>query len=109
MIHARARWPAPPQFEGKKLTEIINTEHENKKYLPGVKLPENVVAIPDIGEAVKGATALVFVMPHQCEWCLPAASHGHTSLDGDRDGSVPHSVAPCRATMLLYFAAILTD
>jgi glycerol-3-phosphate dehydrogenase (NAD+) len=32
-----------------------------------VKLPENVVAIPDIGEAVKGATALVFVMPHQCE------------------------------------------
>jgi len=49
------------------LTEIINTTHVNRKYLPNVKLPENVVAIPDIGEAVKGATALVFVMPHQCE------------------------------------------
>ncbi|GFZ44183.1 glycerol-3-phosphate dehydrogenase (NAD+) [Saitozyma sp. JCM 24511] len=58
-------WVYEEEFEGKKLTEIINTEHENKKYLPGVKLPENVVAIPDIGEAVKGATALVFVMPHQ--------------------------------------------
>lgn len=30
-------------------------------------MPENVVAIPDIGEAVKDATAIVFVMPHQCE------------------------------------------
>ena len=54
------------QFEGRKLTEIINQDHENKKYLPGVQLPENVVAVPDIGEAVKGATAIVFVMPHQC-------------------------------------------
>lgn len=54
------------KFEGRKLTEIINEDHENKKYLPGVQLPENVKAIPDIGEAIKGATALVFVMPHQC-------------------------------------------
>lgn len=29
--------------DGKKLTEIINTQHENVKYLPGHKLPENVV------------------------------------------------------------------
>lgn len=29
---------------GKKLTEIINTEHENVKYLPGHKLPPNVVS-----------------------------------------------------------------
>lgn len=48
------------------MTEIINQDHENKKYLPGVQLPENVVAVPDIGEAVEGATAIVFVMPHQC-------------------------------------------
>jgi glycerol-3-phosphate dehydrogenase (NAD+) len=32
-------------IEGKKLTEIINTTHENVKYLPGHKLPENVVSI----------------------------------------------------------------
>ncbi|WRT66172.1 glycerol-3-phosphate dehydrogenase (NAD(+)) [Kwoniella shivajii] len=58
-------WVFEEDYEGRKLTEIINTDHENKKYLPDVKLPENVVAIPDIVEAVKGATALVFVMPHQ--------------------------------------------
>lgn len=33
------------QVDGKKLTEIINTTHENVKYLPGHKLPENVVSL----------------------------------------------------------------
>jgi glycerol-3-phosphate dehydrogenase (NAD+) len=28
----------------RKLTEIINTDHENVKYLPGHKLPNNVVS-----------------------------------------------------------------
>lgn len=32
-------------IEGKKLTEIINEQHENVKYLPGHKLPANVVCI----------------------------------------------------------------
>ena len=32
-------------INGKKLTEIINETHENVKYLPGHKLPENVVSI----------------------------------------------------------------
>lgn len=31
-------------IEGKKLTEIINETHENVKYLPGHKLPANVVS-----------------------------------------------------------------
>lgn len=31
-------------IDGKKLTEIINTTHENVKYLPGHKLPPNVVS-----------------------------------------------------------------
>lgn len=30
---------------GRKLSEIINTDHENPKYMPGVKLPENVVCL----------------------------------------------------------------
>ena len=34
-------------------------------YLPGVKLPENVVAYPSLAEAVTGATLLLFVLPHQ--------------------------------------------
>ncbi|KAJ9575223.1 hypothetical protein L9F63_025826, partial [Diploptera punctata] len=29
-------------IDGKKLTEIINEQHENVKYLPGIKLPPNV-------------------------------------------------------------------
>jgi len=28
----------------RKLTDIINNDHENVKYLPGHKLPENVVS-----------------------------------------------------------------
>lgn len=31
------------EVNGRKLTEIINTDHENVKYLPGHKLPTNVV------------------------------------------------------------------
>lgn len=34
------------QIDGRNLSEIINTEHENVKYLPGYKLPTNVVSIP---------------------------------------------------------------
>lgn len=29
--------------DGRKLSEIINTDHENPKYMPGVRLPDNVV------------------------------------------------------------------
>ena len=35
--------------DGQKLTEIINTKHENVKYLPGHKLPENVVCTKSNG------------------------------------------------------------
>lgn len=58
-------WVFEEDIDGQKLTEIINTTHENVKYLPGFKLPENIVAVPDLAEAVKGATMLVFVLPHQ--------------------------------------------
>lgn len=35
------------------------------RYLPGIKLPENIVAVPDLLEACKDATLLIFVVPHQ--------------------------------------------
>ncbi|XP_030637899.1 glycerol-3-phosphate dehydrogenase 1-like protein isoform X2 [Chanos chanos] len=35
-------WVFEENVNGRKLTDIINTEHENVKYLPGYKLPENV-------------------------------------------------------------------
>lgn len=48
-----------------KLTQIINTLSENVKYLPGVSLPSNIHANPSIEDTVKGATVLVFNLPHQ--------------------------------------------
>lgn len=50
---------------GRKLTEIINNDHENVKYLPGHKLPTNVVAVPDVVETAHDADIIIFVLPHQ--------------------------------------------
>lgn len=58
-------WVFEEQVNGKNLTEIINETHENVKYLPGIKLPENVHAEPNLEKAVTGATLLIFVLPHQ--------------------------------------------
>jgi glycerol-3-phosphate dehydrogenase len=37
----------------------------HKRYLPGVKLPENINAIPDIETVAKDADILIFNFPHQ--------------------------------------------
>ncbi|AET40010.1 glycerol-3-phosphate dehydrogenase (NAD(+)) GPD2 Ecym_5243 [Eremothecium cymbalariae DBVPG len=58
-------WVFEEVIDGKKLTEIINTEHENVKYLPGIKLPENLVANPSLAESARDADILVFNIPHQ--------------------------------------------
>ncbi|KAJ1175773.1 hypothetical protein NDU88_001058 [Pleurodeles waltl] len=58
-------WVFEELINGRKLTEIINEDHENVKYLPGHKLPKNVVAVPEVVEAATGADILVFVLPHQ--------------------------------------------
>lgn len=63
--HQVKMWVFEENINGEKLTEIINTKHENVKYLPGVKLPSNLVAIPNIVEAAKDADLLVFNLPHQ--------------------------------------------
>ncbi|XP_025769436.1 glycerol-3-phosphate dehydrogenase 1-like protein [Puma concolor] len=58
-------WVFEETVNGRKLTDIINNDHENVKYLPGHKLPENVIAVPNLSEAVQDADLLVFVIPHQ--------------------------------------------
>lgn len=58
-------WVYEELVEGRKLTEIINEDHENVKYLPGVKLPENVIAIPELVDAGREADLFIFVIPHQ--------------------------------------------
>merc|ERR1712012_1325133 len=51
-------WVYEEMVNGQKLTEIINTQHENVKYLAGYKLPENVIAVPDLVEAARDADFL---------------------------------------------------
>lgn len=53
------------QVNGRNLTEIINMDHENVKYLPGHILPPNVKAVPDIVETCHDADLLIFVLPHK--------------------------------------------
>lgn len=66
-------WVFEEIFEGRRLSEIINTENENKKYLPGHKLPTNVLAVTDCVEAAIDADLLVVVVPHQfvAKICAP--------------------------------------
>ncbi|KAK9476726.1 NAD-dependent glycerol-3-phosphate dehydrogenase N-terminus-domain-containing protein [Lipomyces japonicus] len=58
-------WVFEELVDGRKLTEIINTTHENVKYLKSIRLPVNVVAVPDLLDAVTGSDILVFNVPHQ--------------------------------------------
>jgi glycerol-3-phosphate dehydrogenase (NAD+) len=48
-----------------KLTRIINTIHENPKYLPSIALPTNILATPSLKDAVSDASILIFNVPHQ--------------------------------------------
>ncbi|KAI9053325.1 hypothetical protein LZ554_002286 [Drepanopeziza brunnea f. sp. 'monogermtubi'] len=48
-----------------KLTEVINTYHENVKYLPNITLPSNIIANPSLVDAAKDSSILVFNLPHQ--------------------------------------------
>jgi glycerol-3-phosphate dehydrogenase (NAD+) len=54
-------WVFEEIIDGQKLS----SSHENVKYLPGIKLPSNIKAIPSLEETVEDATVLVFVIPHQ--------------------------------------------
>ncbi|KAK4196963.1 putative glycerol-3-phosphate dehydrogenase [NAD+] [Triangularia verruculosa] len=51
--------------ETRNLTEVINTKHQNTKYLEGINLPTNLVANPSLVDAAKDATILIFNLPHE--------------------------------------------
>ncbi|KAI9038350.1 glycerol-3-phosphate dehydrogenase family protein [Aspergillus affinis] len=58
--------PSSPLCQGpQNLTDVINTTHENIKYLPGITLPTNLHANPSLVDAVQDSTILVFNLPHQ--------------------------------------------
>ncbi|KIV95073.1 hypothetical protein PV10_02772 [Exophiala mesophila] len=60
-----------------KLTQIINTYHENIKYLPDIPLPPNVIANPSLTDAVKDSSILIFNLPHQFIMGLCKQMKGH--------------------------------
>lgn len=43
-------WVFEEIVDGRKLSEVINEKHENIKYLPGIRLPDNVVRREQRGE-----------------------------------------------------------
>lgn len=58
-------WVHEEEVNGRKLTSIINEDHENVRYLPGVKLPNNLRANANIVDVAKDVDLLVFNLPHQ--------------------------------------------
>src|SRR4051794_16149277 len=48
-------------YNNERLVDIINQTHINEKYLPGVKLPNNIIADSDLRLVVENANILVFV------------------------------------------------
>lgn len=58
-------WVRQEKVGDMNLTDIINLHHENVRYLPEVRLPDNLVADPEIRNVAEGADLLVFNLPHQ--------------------------------------------
>jgi glycerol-3-phosphate dehydrogenase (NAD(P)+) len=60
--HAVTLWAYEPE-----VVEGLRSRRENELFLPGIKLPENVSATGELGEALAGAEIVVTVMPsHVC-------------------------------------------
>jgi glycerol-3-phosphate dehydrogenase (NAD+) len=49
----------------RKLTDIINTDHMNPRYLPNVPLPVNLIADSSLEDTIINADIIFFVVPHQ--------------------------------------------
>ncbi|KAM0741631.1 hypothetical protein ACQRIT_004488 [Beauveria bassiana] len=65
VIPSDSKHAAAAGSEPQKLTALINQYHENVKYLPGITLPDNLIANPSLLDAVKNSTILIFNLPHQ--------------------------------------------
>lgn len=52
-------------FGDERLVDVMVRDRENKLYLPGYVLPDNLLCLSDMEEVVSDADLLVFVLPHQ--------------------------------------------
>ena len=72
-------WIRDEPYEDVTLTEYVNANHENPKYLPKIQLPENLIAVCNILPLVESIDLLVFVIPHQFLESLVNQIKGHIS------------------------------
>jgi len=65
-----------------ELCEAIASTRENARYLPGVKLPKNVVCTGDLAASLDGAKMIVFVVPSHAtrDVARAAAPHVHRGV-----------------------------
>ena len=49
-------WVHEERVDNRCLSELINEKHMNVKYLPGVSLPENLVASPSLKVSIHGSS-----------------------------------------------------
>lgn len=58
-------WVFEEIVHGRKLTDTINSDHENAKFLPGHRLPENVVATRVSARLCRMQISW-YLLPHTC-------------------------------------------
>lgn len=78
--HQVKMWVFDEKVQGRSLIDIINTDHVNAKYLPGIDLTPQVVASGDLLDVCSAADVLVFVVPHMflpgsSRLCCSSSSH----------------------------------
>ncbi|XP_072317631.1 glycerol-3-phosphate dehydrogenase 1-like protein [Eucyclogobius newberryi] len=84
-------WVFEETIGGQKLTDIINAEHENVKYLPDNELHDNVVSVVSVTSAAVSMDAdlLLLVAPHRFihKLCEEMSAVNVTSKYTNCDGS----------------------
>ena len=64
------------------LCDEIRRDRENTRYLPGARLPDNVRCTDDLGQALAGASLVVFVVPSAVTREVARAAAPHLTGDG---------------------------
>ena len=69
--HTVKMWVHEEMVDGRKISDILNEHHENIKYLPGIKIPDNVVSMQAEQGSLKGlwASNVPFVGWSKNEMC----------------------------------------
>lgn len=85
MVLARKNIPVVLWGRRKEHIEELNKTRENSRYLPGVKLPENLKVTNRLDEAVEGSEYIVMVVPSHamkglCKQIKPLVNRGNICI-----------------------------